>query len=405
MQPYKSLLLCLIILLIHHSLYRAKKKKQAPRYNTFIVNRGKPYETIYKPYIYPPPGMHTDHALKEALRVNRATFLKLLKMLTDNGFNGIGQVTPEECLCIFLSKMAQGFTYTTLRRDFQRNVKLIYRAISAITKIFYKTLYLGYVLNNPISWHDARDIYLCRTRDPELVRCFEDVVGAVDGTHIHAYFNHTDLRKIDRHGDYSLNVVLVIDMVGQFRYVGFASGSCHDSTIFKLLCPKWRLPEGGYLLGDHGFAYSSSVLTPYKKVRYHLSEWSYYSDKRPKNRKEMFNKKHSSMRMLVEMTIGHLKSSWKVLDKARMLYPDNLVPILCVLLGLHNFIKQEEKNFNVDDDLDEFVARRMAQIDAGVFQEEPEPILLEEVINDRRERISSHLWRVYQRMLGRRRRD
>ena len=52
--------------------------------------------------------------------------------------------------------------------------------------------------------------------------------------------------------------------------------------------------------------------TPYRGVRYHLTE---YGDRNhPINAKELFNLRHSSLRVTVERAFGALKNMFRILD-------------------------------------------------------------------------------------------
>jgi len=342
-------------------------------------------------------------------------------MIVSTGFEGVGSVSPEECLCIFLVRMGQGVTYENLRYNFQRSLPVLSTAVISITNIFYKVLYLKYVVDNPISWFDARTAYIRSSHHPDFDDCFENVVGAIDGTHIPAYYHHDDIRKIDRSGNRTQNVLLVIDMLGQFRCVGIASGNCHDSTLYGKMKSRWKLPQNCQLLGDAGFAYSNVILTPYPNTRYHLKEWGLVPHLQPKNEKELFNKRHSSIRMIVEMAIGHLKSSWKILDKARMTFI-HFVPTIFALLGLYNFVLQDEKNFNIADNLEKFVQEqaklreeerhaRERRVAAGFGPETEEgaderAVDITEVVyegttmtRDKRNAVAKKLWERYQAYL------
>jgi hypothetical protein len=53
-------------------------------------------------------------------------------------------------------------------------------------------------------------------------------------------------------------------------------------------------------------------MPPYRGVRYHLSE--YGPRNLPSNDRELFNLRHSSLRVIVERAIGALKNRWRILD-------------------------------------------------------------------------------------------
>ena len=54
------------------------------------------------------------------------------------------------------------------------------------------------------------------------------------------------------------------------------------------------------------------VMSPYRGVRYHLKEVR-QADKGPKNAKELFNLRHSSLRNVIERIFGVLKRQWQIL--------------------------------------------------------------------------------------------
>ncbi len=70
-----------------------------------------------------------------------------------------------------------------------------------------------------------------------------------------------------------------------------------------------------YFLADAGYAFSCSVLTPYRGTRYHLKEWSRGSEK-PQNPKELFNLRHAQLRNVVERIFGVVKKRFPVLTRA-----------------------------------------------------------------------------------------
>jgi hypothetical protein len=69
---------------------------------------------------------------------------------------------------------------------------------------------------------------------------------------------------------------------------------------------------GKMYLVDAGYACRNGFLPPYRGVRYHLSEYS--STNRPTNIRELFNLRHSSLRVTVERAFGALKNRFRILD-------------------------------------------------------------------------------------------
>jgi hypothetical protein len=124
------------------------------------------------------------------------------------------------------------------------------------------------------------------------------------------------------------NVLAAVDFDLRFTYVlaGW-EGSAHDSFVlqdalsrpsglkilegiskviniyhifsFKCIANYSKNPiVGHYFLDDAGFAARLGILPPYRGVRYHLKEFQ--GTRRPKNPKELFNLRHSSLRTTIE---------------------------------------------------------------------------------------------------------
>jgi hypothetical protein len=58
---------------------------------------------------------------------------------------------------------------------------------------------------------------------------------------------------------------------------------------------------GKFYLIDAGYAVRSGFLPPFRGVRYHLRE---YGANRPQNQRELFNLRHSSLRVTVKRVFG-----------------------------------------------------------------------------------------------------
>ena len=66
-----------------------------------------------------------------------------------------------------------------------------------------------------------------------------------------------------------------------------------------------------YYLGDASYGVWKGIISPYRSVRYHLKE---FSDNPPRNDKELFNLRHSSLRTSIERCFAVLKKRFRVLD-------------------------------------------------------------------------------------------
>ena len=95
------------------------------------------------------------------------------------------------------------------------------------------------------------------------------------------------------------------------------------------------------------------MLTPYRGVPYHIKEFREANDGGPRNAKELFNLKRSSLRMIVERCFGVLKKRFPIL----VMMPSFSYPYQCELVSccvlIHNFIRRQlyPDDFDVEDDM------------------------------------------------------
>jgi hypothetical protein len=111
------------------------------------------------------------------------------------------------------------------------------------------------------------------------------------------------------------NVLAVVDFDIRFTYVltGW-EGSAHDATIMEdgLERPDGlQFLEGKFYLADVGYACHPGSFPPFTSTRYYLNEFS--ARHYPKNVKELFNLRHSSLRVTIESAFAALKNVFKIL--------------------------------------------------------------------------------------------
>ena len=83
----------------------------------------------------------------------------------------------------------------------------------------------------------------------------------------------------------------------------------------------------------------TAILPPFRGVRYHLNEWG---SNPVQNEKELFNLRHSSLRVTVERAFGALKRRFKILDDATPFFPfATQVDIVCACCIIHNWVIQD----------------------------------------------------------------
>ncbi|KAK5842868.1 hypothetical protein PVK06_005282 [Gossypium arboreum] len=176
--------------------------------------------------------------------------------------------------------------------------------------------------------------------NPRFYPYFKDCSGALDGTHVRASVPlNIQGRFRNPKGGTTQNVLAAITFDLKFSYV-LASweGSAHDYRILSdaLSRPRGlRIPEGKYYVADAGYGIRNGYITSYRGVRYHLKE---FSDQGPENANELFNLRHSSLRITIECVFGILKKRFRVLDVEPFWNFQTQVDIVLACCIIHNHI-------------------------------------------------------------------
>ena len=76
-------------------------------------------------------------------------------------------------------------------------------------------------------------------------------------------------------------------------------------------------------------------LQPYRATRYHLRE---FGSNRPQNQRELFNLRHSSLRVTVERAFGALKNKFRILNNKPFHPHKTQVKLVLACCILHNWI-------------------------------------------------------------------
>jgi hypothetical protein len=100
--------------------------------------------------------------------------------------------------------------------------------------------------------------------------------------------------------------------------------------------------ERHYYVVDLAYPCTWGFLPPYKGKRYHLSQ--FHNKPLPRGYKELFNYRHSSLRMVIENCFARLKMRWHILNRM----PRYLLPrqpgIIVAWCTLHNLIGTHNPN-------------------------------------------------------------
>nr|POF26915.1 protein alp1-like [Quercus suber] len=173
---------------------------------------------------------------------------------------------------------------------------------------------------------------------------FENCVGAMDGTHVSVRPpKHVTQAYRLRKSTVTTNVLCVCNMDMQFIYVHAGwEGNANDSRVFEEVIgdPKHGFPwppTGSYYLVDSGLPIGTSFLPPHKSTRYHAQGF-HSSNRTPTTKKELFNYRHSSLRMVIERSFGVLKACFPILNLMPNFKRSRQRYVITACCCLHNFM-------------------------------------------------------------------
>ncbi|KAI0519970.1 hypothetical protein KFK09_007433 [Dendrobium nobile] len=188
----------------------------------------------------------------------------------------------------------------------------------------------------------------------------QDCIGAIDGTHVDARVSTAEkVAYIGRCGSTTQNVMAVCDFNMCFTFVMSGwEGSAHDSRIFKFAIRNQQHkfpmpPPNKYYLVDAGYPMQRGFLKPFSDTKYHIPDFQRASQS-IRGRKEAFNKRHSSLRGVIERSFGVWKKKWVIL-RDMPTYPfKKQVKIVVATMALHNYIRRhpsrDDPEFKVCDE-------------------------------------------------------
>jgi len=141
---------------------------------------------------------------------------------------------------------------------------------------------------------------------------------------------------------------------------------------------------------DSGYALRKGFLLPYKKVRYHLKEFDESSP--PINAKELFNLRHSSLRISVERAFGVLKKRFCLLDAEPFWEFDVQVKVVLVCCVLHNFLRGIDPNDQIMKEVDREFSRDIQRPQLSRREEREENLAWK----TKRDAIANAMWHDYE---------
>ncbi|XP_014517225.1 putative nuclease HARBI1 [Vigna radiata var. radiata] len=224
---------------------------------------------------------------------------------------------------------------------------------------------------------------------------FKDCLGAMDGTHVLVKVPRSDAPRFRGRKDWpTQNVFVACDFDMKFTYVlARWEGIASDSRILKNSLNRddpLVIPQGKYYLSDAGFMLKSTVLTPYRGVRYHIKE---YTRRGPQNAHKLFNHRHSSLRNVIERTFGVLKKRFPIIASGTEPHYDleTMTEIILACCILHNFLRSVDNDDSLLDEVDnELNEREEHNVSSSQVREEDHRIG-----SNIRDAITDHMWRDY----------
>lgn len=231
---------------------------------------------------------------------------------------------------------------------------------------------------------------------------FDDCIGAIDGTHLFANVPEDKQARYRNHyGDLTQNVLAVVDFDMNFTYVlaGW-EGTAHDMRVYNDALRDKGLPTalGKYYVADAGYSNNDNLLTPYKKVRYHLREIK-LSKLVPKDKYELFNYRHSSLRNIVERCFGIFKRRWRIFDRSHQFSLETQRDLVYCLCTVHNYINTF---YNGEDDMVELSPYPAEMQDRAAAEAAnlaalrvPEVLFDTRKMDERRDEIAEAMWEDY----------
>ncbi|XP_059666658.1 uncharacterized protein LOC132312336 [Cornus florida] len=284
----------------------------------------------------------------ENFRMYPNTFRALCRELKLLGLKDSTFVTVKEQVAIFLLTVSYNERNRVVAERFQHSTSTILYHFYSVLKLICE---LGTKIIVP---PDLNEIPKQIKNNPKFYPYFKNCIGAIDGTHIHAVVPvGQQIPFRDRKGDTTQNVMAVCSFDMKFIYIlaGW-EGSTNDSKILNECIqnevsifhhhPKVRkLPfyiyafnikntlililniTGKFYLVDSGYANQPGFLAPFWGQRYHIQEYRRHT-RRPRDREEVYNFRHSRFRNIIERCFGLVKIKFAILKQMPPCHFDTL---------------------------------------------------------------------------------
>ncbi|KAG2313849.1 hypothetical protein Bca52824_016971 [Brassica carinata] len=296
--------------------------------------------------------MHgSDQQCYDILRMNQRTFAELCKMLTTRyGLQQTNNVYAKEGVAMFLEVVGrQDKTVQVIAEQHQRSSDTVKRKLDEVLSVLLK--FAAYTLKPEEDEFSRVSPFL--RNDGRYFPYFKDCIGALDGTHVPVRppSNNAETYR-GRKMEPTMNVLAICNFSMKFiyAYVG-VPGRAHDTKVLTYCAKNEPFfphpPNGKYYLVDSGYPTRTGYLGPHRRIQYHLDQ--FHRGGPPTNMRDLFNRRHASLRTVIERTFGLWKAKWRILDHKHPKYGlTKWIKLVTATMALHNFIRdlhQEDNDF------------------------------------------------------------
>ncbi|XP_047151803.1 putative nuclease HARBI1 [Vigna umbellata] len=324
--------------------------------------------------------VHTNRC-RDIIRMGPEEFISLCERLRTTGLvKDVIRSTVEEQVAQFLHIIGHNVKNRSV-------VFFFHRSGATVNKHFHNVLDAILSLESEFLTQPSGDeVHPYVLNNNRFYPYFKDCLGAIDGTHVRV----TDAPRFCGRKDWpTQNVFAACDFEMNFTYVlaGW-EGTTSDSRILKNALDR---DDPKVYLGDAGFMLKSTVMTPYRGVRYHLKEFTHRG---PQNARELFNHIHSSLRNVIERTFGVLKKRFPIIasDTKPHYGLETMTDIILACCILHNFIREVDNDDpllnEVDNELNEREEHNVSSSQVREYDYR--------VGSTIRDAIADEMWRDYQ---------
>ncbi|TYK15290.1 retrotransposon protein [Cucumis melo var. makuwa] len=271
------------------------------------------------------------------------TFAILCHLLrTVSGLSSIEIVDVEEIVAMFLHVLVHDVKNRVIQREFVWSGETVSRHFNLV-RLAIVRLYEELI---------KRPVPVTNNYNDQRWKCFENCLGALDGTYIKVNVPATDRTTFRmRKGEIAINVLDVCDTKGNFVYVlpGW-EGSAADSRILSDAFFHEKMDYMILLSVRCGLSKRGGVSRPVQRPVVPFARVTCCWKCADKCKGVL---QHSSVRNVIEHAFGVLKDRWAIL-RGKLYYPQQVqcrTILACCLL--HNLINRETTYCNDVNDVDE----------------------------------------------------